>query len=52
MNDLGTGYYSLINRNSGKAVDVKAGSTADNAIVQQSTPSGVNQQQFAIVSVP
>jgi hypothetical protein len=52
VQDLGTGYFRFLNRNSGKALDVKAGSTADGAILQQSTPSGVNQQQYQIVSVP
>jgi ricin-type beta-trefoil lectin protein len=42
----------LINRGSGKAVDVKAGSTTDGAVVQQSTPSDVFQQQYQIVAVP
>jgi hypothetical protein len=52
VDTLAGGFYGFINRNSGRAMDVKAGSTADGAVIQQSTPSGVNQQQFSIVSVP
>jgi len=33
-------------------LDVKAGRTADGAALQQSAPSGVNQQQYQIVSAP
>jgi hypothetical protein len=51
--DLATGIVgSVMNANSGKVMDVKSGSTSDNAIVQQSTWSGVNPQQYQIVSVP
>ena len=42
-------WYVLVNRNSGKAVDVCGVSTADGACVQQYSRSGGNNQQFQFV---
>jgi hypothetical protein len=42
-------YYRVINRNSGKAADVSAGSMADGAQVLQWTYGGGNNQQWQIV---
>jgi len=43
-------WYMLINRNSGKALDVCGASTADGACVQQYASSGGTNQQFQFVS--
>ena len=42
-------WYTLVNRNSGKAIDVCGASTADGACVQQYTSSGGTNQQFQFV---
>jgi ricin-type beta-trefoil lectin protein/glycosyl hydrolase family 43 len=42
-------WYTLINRNSGKALDVCGSSTADGACVQQYSRSGGTNQQFQFV---
>jgi hypothetical protein len=42
-------WYELVNRNSGKALDVCAVSTADGACVQQYTRSGGQNQQWQFV---
>jgi hypothetical protein len=44
-----TAWYELINRNSGKALDVCAVSTADGACVQQYARSGGQNQQWQFV---
>lgn len=44
-------YYKFINRNSGKALDVTNGSTADGAAVIQWTYNGGNNQQWQIIDV-
>ena len=44
-----TAWYELVNRNSGKALDVCAVSTADGACVQQYTRSGGQNQQWQFV---
>ena len=43
-------WYVIINRNSGKAVDICSNSTADGACVQQYTRHNGNNQQFQFVS--
>jgi hypothetical protein len=43
-------WYTLVNRNSGKALDICGASTADGACVQQYTRSGGTNQQFQFVS--
>jgi beta-xylosidase len=47
--DPGT-WYTLINRNSGKALDICGASTADGACVQQYGNSGGTNQQFQFAS--
>jgi alpha-L-fucosidase len=49
---VGSGYYRLTNRNSGKDATVAGGSTADGANVEQRTYSGATYQQFQLVTVP
>jgi hypothetical protein len=49
---LGTGYYRLTNRASGKAATVAGGSTSDGANVEQRSYSGATYQQFQLVSIP
>jgi hypothetical protein len=44
-----TAWYELVNRNSGKAMDVCGVSTADGACVQQYTRSGGQNQQWQFV---
>ena len=44
-----TAWYEIVNRNSGKALDVCAVSTADGACVQQYTRSGGQNQQWQFV---
>jgi beta-xylosidase len=44
-----TAWYELINRNSGKALDVCGVSTADGACIQQYTRSGGQNQQWQFV---
>ena len=44
-----TAFYELVNRNSGKALDVCAVSTADGACVQQYARSGGQNQQWQFV---
>jgi hypothetical protein len=44
-------YYRLINRNSGKVVEVSNFSTADGGNVQQWTSTGTSSQQWSFVSV-
>jgi len=44
-----TAWYELVNRNSGKALDVCAVSTADGACIQQWTRSGGQNQQWQFV---
>ncbi|WP_376776189.1 non-reducing end alpha-L-arabinofuranosidase family hydrolase [Allocatelliglobosispora scoriae] len=43
-------WYTLVNRNSGKAVDICGASTGDGACVQQYSRSGGTNQQFQFVS--
>ena len=45
-----TGYYEIINTNSGKALDVSGASTADNANVIQYTYSGGNNQKWSLTA--
>ncbi|HYN94344.1 MAG TPA: RICIN domain-containing protein [Pilimelia sp.] len=42
-------WYNLVNRNSGKAMEITGGSTADQATVTQNTRSSANHQQFQFV---
>ena len=42
-------WYTLVNRNSGKALDVCGASTADNACIQQYTRNGGQNQQWQFV---
>ena len=51
INDLGTGYFSIVNVNSGKCLEVKDASTSNFAIIQQWTYSGANNQQWSITSM-
>jgi len=44
--DAGGGYYKLVNRNSGKVLDVPASSTADGTMLDQWTDNGGRNQQF------
>ena len=44
-----TAWYVLVNRNSGKALDVNSASTADGASVVQWTRTNANNQQFQFV---
>jgi hypothetical protein len=48
--DQGTPYYKLVNRNSGKVLDVTSSSTADGAKITQWTDNGGTNQQWNIVS--
>ena len=50
MSEIGT-YYKIINRNSGKALDVSNGSTTDGAAVVQNTYTGSNSQQWELINV-
>ncbi len=50
MSSIGT-YYKIVNRNSGKALDVTNGSTADGAAVVQNTYTGSNSQQWELINV-
>ncbi|MBB5867800.1 beta-xylosidase [Allocatelliglobosispora scoriae] len=43
-------WYAIVNRNSGKALDICGSSTADGGCVQQFTRSGGTNQQFQFVS--
>ncbi|MBB5866765.1 endo-1,4-beta-xylanase [Allocatelliglobosispora scoriae] len=43
-------WYTLVNRNSGKALDICGAATTDGACVQQYTRSGGTNQQFQFVS--
>lgn len=45
------GYYKIINRRSGKALDVAGRSTADNANVLQWDYCGANNQLWSIEAV-
>jgi alpha-L-fucosidase len=45
------GYYRIINRNSGKCIDVTGSSTADGAQIVQWTYNGGNNQQWQIIDV-
>jgi hypothetical protein len=47
--DEGSGWYKILNTNSGKAIDVTSASTADGANVQQWTDNGTEAQRFSIV---
>lgn len=51
VNDLGNGYYSIINVNSNKAIEVANASTADGAVLQQNTYTGATNQQWKFVAV-
>ena len=46
-----TGYYTLVNRNSGKVLDVAARSTANGARVQQWADNGGANQQWQLIDV-
>jgi hypothetical protein len=43
-----TGRFIIVNRNSGKVMEVASGSTADGANIQQNTPNGGNYQQWDV----
>ena len=42
-----TGYYKIVNRNSGKNLDVSNDSTSNNALILQYTNNGQNDQQWS-----
>jgi hypothetical protein len=48
---LSNGYWSILNVNSNKAVEVAGASTADGAKLQQNMYRGDNHQQWSLVSV-
>jgi hypothetical protein len=48
---VGGGYYNVINRGSGKCLDVNAVSTADGANIQQWTCTGGGNQHWQPVAV-
>jgi hypothetical protein len=48
---LGNGYYKIVNRNSGKVLDISGSSTGNNAGVVQNTYSGANSQQWSLTKV-
>jgi pectinesterase len=50
INDVGNGYYDIVNVNSGKCLDVTNSSTANGAIVQQWGYAGGTNQQWQIIS--
>ena len=45
------GYYKLVNRNSGKVLDVVNNSVADGTIVDQWTDNGGANQQWTFLAV-
>jgi Ricin-type beta-trefoil lectin domain-like len=47
--DEGSGWYKILNTNSGKAIDVTSASTADGANIQQWTDNCTEAQRFSIV---
>jgi len=47
--DEGSGWYKILNSNSGKAIDITSASTANGANVQQYTDNGTGAQRFSIV---
>ena len=49
---VGSGYYRLTNRLSGKSAEVVGGGTGDGADIVQRTYSGATYQQFQLVSIP
>ncbi|GAA1607958.1 ThuA domain-containing protein [Catellatospora bangladeshensis] len=48
----GSGWYHLVNRNSGKCLDVPAASTADSVQLVQYTCNGTGAQSFRLVQQP
>jgi hypothetical protein len=48
---LGSGYFSIINRNSGKALDVNGGSTNAGTGIIQWDYSGGNNQQWQLTDI-
>jgi len=46
-----SGQYRIVNRNSGKVMDVPASSTADHALIKQYTWNGGNNQRFTITNL-
>ena len=46
-----TGYYKLVNHNSGKVLDVTGSSSADGGIVDQQTDNGGTNQQWTLTPV-
>ncbi|WP_244298395.1 RICIN domain-containing protein [Micromonospora cremea] len=48
----GGGYYRLVNRNSGKCLDVPGASTADSVQLVQYTCNGTAAQSFRLVAQP
>lgn len=49
INDVGNGYYDIVNVNSGKCLDVTNSSTANGAVVQQWGYAGGTNQQWQII---
>ena len=49
---VGNGYFRIVNRNSGKVLDVSAAGTADGANVDPWSWVTANQEIFQLVSVP
>jgi hypothetical protein len=52
IESLGGGFFRIINRNSGKVLEVAGSSTTNGADVAQRTWNGGANQQFQIISVP
>jgi hypothetical protein len=46
-----SGQFRIVNRNSGKVMDVPASSTADHALIKQYTWNGGNNQRFTITNL-
>lgn len=51
ITDVGGGYYKLINKASGLAMDVSSSSTADGAAVQQWTDNGTDAQKWLFTRI-
>jgi hypothetical protein len=51
MVSVGSGYYKIVSRSSGKVLDVPGASTANGAIIEQWTDNGGQNQQWSLVQV-
>ena len=52
MTDVGSGWYKLTNRNSGKVLEVYQAATGDGANIVQYTDNGGANQRWKLVRVP